>query len=150
MAPHHIFGSAVAWTKNAGENGCTEITMIIVEAPWRLIRASKAPLLQLKARAAKKKNTTTTTNHSLGKTWQNYIHDRRKFRGGNSGLRTFTFSLAQRSLCPVGMIALRDHEVTFSLAQNRCVQLACQCALRDHEVTFFLAQGSYVSSWHVP
>ena len=128
MAPHHIFGSAVAWTKNAGENGCTEITMIIVEAPWRLITASKAPLLQLKARAAKKKNTTTTTNHSLGKTWQNYIHDRRKFRGGNSGLRTFTFSLAQRSLCilcPVGMIALRDHEVTFSPAT------ACMCLKRS-------------------
>ena len=78
MAPHHIFGSAVAWTKNAGENGCTEITMIIVEAPWRLIRASKAHSCSLKL-GPRKKNTTTTTNHSLGKTWQNYIHDRRKF-----------------------------------------------------------------------
>ena len=32
----------------------------------------------------------------------------RKFHGGNPELRTFTFSLAQRSLCPVGMCLKRS------------------------------------------
>ena len=37
-----------------------------------------------------------------------YIYYQRKFHGGNSELRTFTFSLAQRSLCPVGMCLKRS------------------------------------------
>ena len=37
-----------------------------------------------------------------------YIYYQRKFHGGKSELRTFTFSLAQRSLCPVGMCLKRS------------------------------------------
>ena len=44
------------------------------------------------------------------------VSNQSKFHGGNSELRTFTFSLAQRSLYPVGW-ALSDHEITFSRAE---------------------------------
>ena len=55
-----------------------------------------------------------------------YIYYQRKFHGGNSELRTFTFSLAQRSLCPVGMCLKRSW---------------------SHIVT---SPEIIVSSWHVP
>ena len=94
-------------------------------------------------------------------TCSDYFYQR-KFHGGNSELPTFACSLAQRSLCPVGMCLKRSwrhiltspKEIMKSHShqpKDHCVQLAC--ALRDHEVTFSLAQRSLcprVSSWHVP
>ena len=71
-------------------------------------------------------------------------HYPRKFHGDNSELWKVNILTYQRySTCVQWAPALKDHEVTSSLAQrsmNHCVQWAP--ALRDHEGTSSLAQRS--------
>ena len=56
--------------------------------------------------------------HFIGRKYDS----QRKFHGGNSELRTFTFSLVQRSLCPVGTCVKRSMKSHSHKPRDHCVQ----------------------------